>query len=205
MTGFSEPLNRSGNDGSRRLPPSKRTSDGSVLGYNLDRVLDIPELMTRPDADKRADMKAHRRADKEGTSSDRHEPIRSMEPMLISESSRFRNGLVDLSVEIAARSSGFRSSLPRGIVAALADLVRSMNCYYSNLIEGHDIHPIDIERALKNDYSKDVGKRNLELEAKAHIEVQRWIDEGAVLSDGSGVIRAAKLPERVLTQDEFSS
>ena len=22
-----------------------------------------------------------------------------------------------------------------------------MNCYYSNLIEGHDTHPIDIERA----------------------------------------------------------
>jgi hypothetical protein len=51
----------------------------------------------------------------------------------------------------------------------LADLVRSTNCYYSNLIEGHDTHPIDIERALKNDYSKDVGKRNLQLEAKAHI------------------------------------
>jgi hypothetical protein len=48
------------------------------------------------------------------------------------------------------------------------------------LIEGHDTHPIDIERALKNDYSKDVGKRNLQLEAKAHIEVQRWIDEGGI-------------------------
>jgi hypothetical protein len=28
-----------------------------------------------------------------------------------------------------------------------------MNCYYSNLIEGHDTHPVDIERALKSDYS----------------------------------------------------
>jgi len=26
-----------------------------------------------------------------------------------------------------------------------------MNCYYSKLIEGHDTHPVDIERALKND------------------------------------------------------
>jgi hypothetical protein len=33
----------------------------------------------------------------------------------------------------------------------LANLVRSMNCYYSKLIEGHDTHPVDIERALKND------------------------------------------------------
>jgi Fic family protein len=55
-----------------------------------------------------------------------------------------------------------------------------MNCYYSNLIEGHDTHPIDIERALKNDYSQDPTKRNLQLEARAHIDVQRWIDSGAL-------------------------
>ena len=55
-----------------------------------------------------------------------------------------------------------------------------MNCYYSNLIEGHDTHPIDIERALKNDYSNDPRKRDLQLEAKAHIEVQQWIDSGAL-------------------------
>ena len=55
-----------------------------------------------------------------------------------------------------------------------------MNCYYSNLIEGHDTHPIDIERALKGDYSKDSKKRNLQLEAKAHITVQQWIDRGGL-------------------------
>lgn len=44
-----------------------------------------------------------------------------------------------------------------------------MNCYYSNLIEGHDTHPTDIERALKNDYSNDPRKRDLQLVAKAHI------------------------------------
>ena len=55
-----------------------------------------------------------------------------------------------------------------------------MNCYYSNLIEGHDTHPIDIERALKDDYSKDAQKRDLQLEAKAHITVQEWIDGGGL-------------------------
>jgi hypothetical protein len=58
-----------------------------------------------------------------------------------------------LSLELAARSAGFRRSLPEGVRTALADLVREMNCYYSNLIEGHDMHPVDIERALKNDYT----------------------------------------------------
>lgn len=55
-----------------------------------------------------------------------------------------------------------------------------MNCYYSNLIEGHDTHPVDIERALNDDFSKEPKKRDLQLEAKAHIEVQRWIDEGGL-------------------------
>jgi Fic family protein len=103
-----------------------------------------------------------------------------MEPMRISETSRHREGLADLAVELATHAAGFRRSLPEGVLAALADLVRAMNCYYSNLIEGHDTHPVDIERALKEDYSADVEKRNLQLEARAHIAVQRWIDDGGL-------------------------
>ena len=103
-----------------------------------------------------------------------------MEPMWISESSHHRASLADLAVDLAAHSAGFRRSLPQGVLTALADLVRAMNCYYSNLIEGHDTHPVDIERALKNDYSTNADKRNLQLEAKAHIMVQQWIDEGGL-------------------------
>jgi Fic family protein len=109
---------------------------------------------------------------------DRAEPVTLMEPLLIGESSPRRREVTDLAVELAAKSSGFRRSLPTGLITALANLVRSMNCYYSNLIEGHDTHPVDIERALNNDYSADPRKRDLQLEAKAHIAVQRWIDEG---------------------------
>src|SRR6266581_1383668 len=108
----------------------------------------------------------------------RGESIGLMEPLLIGESSKHRAGLTDLALELAQKSAGFRRSLPESLLASLADLVRAMNCYYSNLIEGHDTHPIDIERALKNDYSDDAQKRDLQREAKAHIEVQRWIDAG---------------------------
>jgi Fic family protein len=55
-----------------------------------------------------------------------------------------------------------------------------MNCYYSNLIEGHYTHPVDIERALQNNYSAEPAKRNLQLEAKAHVAVQEWVDAGGV-------------------------
>jgi Fic family protein len=120
---------------------------------------------------------------------DRGELVSLMEPLLVGEGSRHRGALTDLALELAQKSSGFRRSLPESLLASLADLVRAMNCYYSNLIEGHDTHPVDIERALKNDYSKDARKRDLQLEAKAHITVQKWIDDGgltgrAVTSEG---------------------
>lgn len=108
---------------------------------------------------------------------DRGESVALMEPLLVGESSRHRTALMDLAVELAAKSAGFRRSLPDGVLTALADLVRAMNCYYSNRIEGHDTHPVDIERALKDDFSSDAEKRTLQLEAKAHIAVQKWIDE----------------------------
>jgi Fic family protein len=51
-----------------------------------------------------------------------------------------------------------------------------MNSYYSNLIEGHNTHPIDIERALEKDYSHDPAKRAMQMESAAHIAVQRLIE-----------------------------
>ena len=111
---------------------------------------------------------------------DRGETPTAMEPLLLADDSRHRPGLSDLALELAMASAGFRRSLPPGVMKALADLVRATNCYYSNLIEGHDTHPVDIERALRNDYSADPKKRGLQLEAKAHVTVQGWLDQGAL-------------------------
>jgi Fic family protein len=112
------------------------------------------------------------------TDVDRGESIGLMEPMIVGESSRHSGFLADLALELTEQAASFRSSIPSGIRTALADLVRSVNCYYSNLIEGHHAHPVDIERALTNDYSTDKEKRDLQLEAKAHITVQQWIGAG---------------------------
>ncbi len=111
---------------------------------------------------------------------DRGEIISLMEPLVISEGSRHRGMITDLAFDLTQKAAGFRRSLPPSLLASLADLVRAMNCYYSNLIEGHDTHPVDIERALNNEYSQDARKRNLQFEAKAHISVQRWIDAGGL-------------------------
>src|SRR5437762_11262237 len=106
---------------------------------------------------------------------DRGEATSQMDPLVIGEGSRHRVPLTDLAFDLTQKSAGFRRSLPPSLLTSLADLVRAMNCYYSNLIEGHDTHPLDIERALKSDYSQDAHKRDLQLVATAHIAVQQWI------------------------------
>ncbi len=148
-------------------------------------------------ADKKPDVKA---------ADDRGEHPALMEPLVLGEGSRHRGPLADLALELAQRSAGFRRSLPASLLTSLATLVRAMNCYYSNLIEGHDTHPVDIERALQGDYSRDAKKRDLQLEAQAHIAVQQWIDEGglqggAVTSDAIREIHqrfCAAMPEDLL-------
>ena len=103
------------------------------------------------------------------------EPAALMEPMLPAQGLK---ELEDMAMELAKKGSALAGTLHPIVRQSLGDLVRSMNCYYSNLIEGHDTHPRDIDKALVDDLSDDPVRRNLQLEAKAHIEVQRMIDKG---------------------------
>jgi hypothetical protein len=81
------------------------------------------------------------------------ENISLMEPMLPPEG---RRELEDLALDLATKASGLASQLPPALRRSIGDLVRSMNCCYSNLIEGHDTHPRDIDRALSHaNYSAD--------------------------------------------------
>ena len=51
-----------------------------------------------------------------------------------------------------------------------------MNTYYSNLIEGHNTRPREIEQALQGIKPED-DRRDLKIEAVAHYRVQQEIDE----------------------------
>ena len=127
---------------------------------------------------------------------DGNEAVSAMEPLLVSEGSRHRSRLNELVFELVGAAASFKTSLPDGMIEALSDLVRSMNCYYSNLIEGHNTHPVDIERALSEDYSSNSVQRNLQLEAKAHIATQRWIDEGGLSGKAATVGAVLELHRR---------
>lgn len=84
--------------------------------------------------------------------------------------------LADLTSAVTASATTLGTRLHPLTAASLADLVRVMNCYYSNLIEGHDTRPRDIERALLEELETEPARRNLQLEARAHIRVQQEIE-----------------------------
>jgi Fic family protein len=85
--------------------------------------------------------------------------------------------IMDVVAELAAKAATLGSALHPRTASNLADLVRIMNTYYSNLIEGHHTRPRDIERALSGELDPDQKRRDLQLEAKAHVRVQAEVDQ----------------------------
>ena len=99
--------------------------------------------------------------------------ISQMEPLLPSASPELADG----ARQVVSRSASLAGSLHPVTRKTITEFLRITNSYYSNLIEGHGTHPVDIERAMRKDYSTDPAKRNLQLESLAHIECQRRIEE----------------------------
>lgn len=108
------------------------------------------------------------------------ETVARIEPARLEEPT---SEIADVVVELSAAAATLGKALHPRTAANLADLVRLMNTYYSNLIEGHDTRPRDIERALAGELDKDEGRRNLQLEAAAHVRVQREVDR--MYADGT--------------------
>jgi len=111
-----------------------------------------------------------------------YQHVESMEPLLPSTG---RQELADLSQRITLAVGKLSGSVHSPIVRdAISGLVREMNCYYSNLIEGHKTLPKDIESALLKDFSTDQQQKDNQLLATAHIQTEtrmlERIREGSV-------------------------
>jgi Fic family protein len=88
------------------------------------------------------------------------------------------NGVLeDLAREVLVSSAALSGMLHPKTQIGVVELIRLINSYYSNLIEGRSTHPAEIEKAMRADYSKDPAKRNLQEESLAHIYCQRAIEE----------------------------
>lgn len=104
------------------------------------------------------------------------ESLSRIEPARLEAASE---AIADAVAALSAAGALLGSALHPGTAANLTASVRIMNTYYSNLIEGHNTRPGDIERALAGQFDRDQGRRNLQLEAAAHVRVQAEIDHRA--------------------------
>lgn len=98
--------------------------------------------------------------------------ISQMTPLLPEQA----DDLQDLALEVIQRSASLGSRQHPITLHTLRELLRIINSYYSNLIEGHNTHPCDIVRAMQEQYDAEPAKRNLQLESVAHITVQRQME-----------------------------
>lgn len=98
-----------------------------------------------------------------------------LEPMRLGDGSTAP--VNEVLAELAFKAGRLDNALRGPLQAEAADLVRLMNCYYSNLIEGHVTRPRDIAAAVEGDLSDDPTQRDLQQEARAHIVVQKAIDQ----------------------------
>jgi Fic family protein len=85
--------------------------------------------------------------------------------------------LHERSQAIVNRSLGLGERAHPTTRLALRELLRAMNSYYSNLIEGQGTTPHNIERALHKDFSKKPDVARLQRIAVAHIEAEEELEE----------------------------
>ncbi len=103
----------------------------------------------------------------DGASISPYRLISQMEPLWPA-----RAELEEKAIELLKRSQRLAGGLHPITQRQVARLLRLMNSYYSNLIEGNVTHPLDLERAQHSDYSSEPRKKALQIEGKAHIEVE---------------------------------
>ena len=84
--------------------------------------------------------------------------------------------LQDLALEVIQKSAALGNRQHPITLDMLRELLRIINSYYSNLIEGHNTHPHDIVRAMQKEYDSEPAKRNLQMESVAHITVQKELE-----------------------------
>ena len=112
--------------------------------------------------------------------SPQYDSIRQFEPLLPKQ----RMGeLQSQTLEIEEKSSRLGNGIHLTTLTSIQELVRSMNSYYSNCIEGQSTHPANIERALAYDFSDKPDIAKLQRVAIAYIDAEKELE----IIDGRGL------------------
>lgn len=106
--------------------------------------------------------------------STRYSKVHQFEPLLPQNKV---GELQSQSREIAEKSSRLGNGIHLTTIASIQSLVRSMNSYYSNRIEGQSTHPANIERALAHDFSDKPDTAKLQRIAIAYIDAEKELEK----------------------------
>ncbi len=85
-------------------------------------------------------------------------------------------GLVEHTRGVVEKAYRLQHAVAPSTRKALQDLVRGMNSYYSNRIEGQGTHPRNIERALNSDFSATPNVAQRQRIALAHIKAEKELE-----------------------------
>jgi Fic family protein len=89
---------------------------------------------------------------------------------------RRRGELAMTAAGVITRSLALVGAAHPTTIKTLRGLLREMNSYYSNRIEGQSTHPLDIARALRSDYSTSSTTARLQRLALAHIRAELLLE-----------------------------
>lgn len=84
--------------------------------------------------------------------------------------------LLKLAEEVCIKSASLLSGYNPQIISSVKKLLRITNSYYSNRIEAQSTHPIEIEKAMKKEFSKDTKEEQLQKLSLAHIKTQEYVE-----------------------------
>ena len=109
------------------------------------------------------------------------------EPLLPQE--HRMGALLEKASDLIREAASLGASAAPGAAVQLRELLRSMNSYYTNRIEGEHTRPSDIERALLKDFSKESDVARRQRLAVSHIQteitcerlIQAKLDSGETL------------------------
>ena len=80
--------------------------------------------------------------------------------------------LLEKASDLIREAASLGASAAPGAAVQLRELLRSMNSYYTNRIEGEHTRPSDIERALLKDFSKESDVARRQRLAVSHIQTE---------------------------------
>ena len=112
------------------------------------------------------------------------------EPLMPAES--VVGPLLERASDLTRAAAALGASAGKASQSELRTLLRSMNSYYTNRIEGEHTRPRDIERALQQDFSANADLARKQRLALAHIRTEKLCEDEAdkqVAANGEAAVR----------------